>query len=28
LTAYELVNSVALRRKVAGRLLAAGRYIV
>jgi hypothetical protein len=28
LTAYELVDSVALRRKIAGRLLAAGRYIV
>ncbi len=26
LTAYELVNSVALRRKIAGRLLHAGRY--
>ena len=28
LTAYELVNSIALRRKIAGRLLQAGRYIV
>jgi len=28
LTAYELVNSVALRRRIAGRLLEAGRYIV
>jgi len=28
LTAYELVNSVALRRRIAGRLLASGRYIV
>src|SRR5436190_7926425 len=28
LTAYELVNSVALRRGIAGRLLEAGRYIV
>jgi alkylation response protein AidB-like acyl-CoA dehydrogenase len=28
LTAYELVNSVALRRRIAGRLLACGRYIV
>ena len=28
LTAYELVNSVALRRRIAGRLLQAGKYIV
>jgi hypothetical protein len=28
LTAYELVNSVALRRKIAGRLLQAGKYVV
>ena len=28
LTAYELVNSVALRRRMAGRLLEAGKYIV
>ena len=28
LTAYELVNSIALRRKIAGRLLHAGKYIV
>jgi hypothetical protein len=28
LTAYELVNSVALRRRIAGRLLEAGKYIV
>jgi alkylation response protein AidB-like acyl-CoA dehydrogenase len=28
LTAYELVNSVALRRGIAGRLLQAGKYLV
>jgi hypothetical protein len=28
LTAYELVDSVALRRRIAGRLLQAGKYIV
>ena len=28
LTAYELVNSIALRRKIAGRLLQAGKYVV
>jgi alkylation response protein AidB-like acyl-CoA dehydrogenase len=28
LTAYELVNSIALRRRIAGRLLQAGRYVV
>ena len=28
LTAYELVNSIALRRRIAGRLLQAGKYIV
>src|SRR3984893_8516667 len=28
LTAYELVNSVALRRGIAGRLLQAGKYVV
>jgi alkylation response protein AidB-like acyl-CoA dehydrogenase len=28
LTAYELVNSVDLRRRIAGRLLQAGKYIV
>jgi hypothetical protein len=28
LTAYELVDSVALRRKIAGRLLVAGKYVV
>ncbi|MCU1336144.1 MAG: acyl-CoA dehydrogenase [Bryobacterales bacterium] len=28
LTAYEPVNSVALRRRIAGRLLQAGRYLV
>ncbi len=28
LTAYELVNSVALRRRIAGRLLQAGKYVV
>jgi len=28
LTAYELVNSVALRRRIAGRLLEAGKYVV
>src|SRR5581483_3201072 len=28
LTAYELVNSIALRRRIAGRLLHAGKYIV
>ena len=27
LTAYELVNSVALRRRIAGRLLQAGKYL-
>jgi len=28
MTAYELVNSIALRRKIAGRLLQAGKYVV
>ena len=28
MTAYELVNSIALRRRIAGRLLQAGKYIV
>src|SRR5262249_29827865 len=28
LTAYELVDSIALRRKVAARVLEAGRYVV
>jgi len=28
LTAYELVNSIALRRRIAGRLLHAGKYVV
>jgi alkylation response protein AidB-like acyl-CoA dehydrogenase len=28
MTAYELVNSIALRRRIAGRLLRAGKYIV
>ena len=28
LTAYELVNSIALRRKIAGRLLQAGKYVI
>jgi alkylation response protein AidB-like acyl-CoA dehydrogenase len=28
LTAYEPVNSIALRRKIAGRLLQAGKYVV
>jgi alkylation response protein AidB-like acyl-CoA dehydrogenase len=28
MTAYELVNSIALRRKIAGRLMQAGKYIV
>ncbi len=28
MTAYELVNTIALRRKIAGRLLQAGKYVV
>ena len=28
MTAYELVNSIALRRRIAGRLLQAGKYVV
>jgi len=28
MTAFELVNSIALRRKIAGRLLQAGKYVV
>ena len=28
LTAYQPVNSIALRRRIAGRLLLAGKYIV
>jgi len=28
LTAYELVDSIALRRRIAGRLLQAGKYVV
>ena len=28
LTAYELVNSIDLRRRIAGRLLQAGKYVV
>ena len=28
IAAYELVNSIALRRRIAGRLLQAGKYIV